>query len=354
MSMKQLTIAVPAYNAEQYIEKCLDSMVNSKSPEGISPDPRLEVIVINDGSKDKTEEKAKEYEKRFPNIVKVISKENGGHGSGINTGIKEASGRYFKVVDSDDWVETENIPDILDALEKIDADVVVTGYKSINERTGRVQEYSTSCDYVNTVIGMEEFTQIFQNIGASYQFHGLCYRTDFYRGLDLRLSEKVSYEDQEYAVLPFAKAKTIVILSYFFYVYRLGSSGQTVDYKNQASHAEDMKLVIKRMVDYHIRSKHEAGNWSEAREKFFVQRLSMAAASYYAAVLVKSPNKANGKKLAAGFRQYLENSDPAVAKYSESKYKKLQKAAKMPFAAALYGKAADMKSYQKLKSKWVK
>lgn len=354
MSMKQLTIAVPAYNAEQYIEKCLDSMVNSKSQDGISPDPRLEVIVINDGSKDKTEEKAKEYERLFPDTVRIISKENGGHGSGINKGIEEANGRYFKVVDSDDWVETENLPDILDALEKTDADVIVTGYKSINERTKRVQEYSTECEYANKIIGMEEFAKIFQSIGASYQFHGLCYRTDFYKGLDLQLTQKVSYEDQEYAILPFAKANTIEILPYFFYIYRLGSSGQSVDYKNQANHAEDMKLVIKRMVDYHIHSKHDSNNWSKAREKFFVQRLSMAAASYYAAVLVKSPNKSNGKKLAAGFRQYLENADPAVARYSESKYKKLQKAAKMPFAVAMYGKAADMKSYQKLKSKWVK
>ena len=353
--MKQLTIAVPAYNAEQYIEKCLDSMVNSKNAEGASPDPRLEVIVVNDGSKDGTEAKVKEYEKRFPDTVKLITKENGGHGSGINTGIKAASGRYFKVVDSDDWVETENIPAILDTLEKLEVDVVVTGYKSINERTRNVQEYSTVCGYANKIIGMDEFAKIFQSIGASYQFHGLCYRTDFFKNLDLRLTEKVSYEDQEYAVLPFAKAETIMILPYFFYDYRLGSSGQTVDYKNQASHAEDMKLVIKRMVDYHINARFEAGeSWSASRERFFTQRLAMAVTSYYATVMVKAANKANGRKLAEGFRQYIENAEPAVAKHSEGKYKKLLKASKTPFAAAAYRKLSNMKSYQKFKTKWVK
>ncbi len=108
---KILTVVIPAYNIEKYIENCLDSFV---IPEVLED---LEVLIVNDGSKDRSADLAAAYEKRYPNSFRVINKENGGHGSTINRGLLEASGKYFKVVDGDDWVEREAFLRLMDCLK---------------------------------------------------------------------------------------------------------------------------------------------------------------------------------------------------------------------------------------------
>ena len=98
---KILTITVPSYNVEKFLENTLDSFVDERVLDAI------EVLVVDDGSKDRTAEIGKGYEAKYPGTFRVISKENGGHGSTINRGIKEARGKYFKVVDGDDWVDKD-------------------------------------------------------------------------------------------------------------------------------------------------------------------------------------------------------------------------------------------------------
>ena len=106
--MKLLTITVPCYNSEKYMRKCIDSLL----PGGED----VEILIVDDGSTDKTAEIADEYAEKYPTIVKAIHKENGGHGSGVNTGIEKASGLFFKVVDSDDWVLDTAFQTVLETL----------------------------------------------------------------------------------------------------------------------------------------------------------------------------------------------------------------------------------------------
>lgn len=110
--MKHLTITVPCFNSEDYLERCLDSLVIGGE--------NVEIIIVNDGSTDRTGEIAEQYARQFPKIVTVVHKENGGHGSGVNAGLALATGMYFKVVDSDDWLEA----DAYRALLKKDRGVV--------------------------------------------------------------------------------------------------------------------------------------------------------------------------------------------------------------------------------------
>ena len=109
--MKLLTVTVPCYNSAEYMEKCIDSLL----PGG----ERVEVIIINDGSKDRTGEIADAYAAKYPSIVRVVHQENGGHGEGINQGLAHATGKYFKVVDSDDVMSGDFIA-FLDRLEECD------------------------------------------------------------------------------------------------------------------------------------------------------------------------------------------------------------------------------------------
>ena len=104
---KILSVVIPTYNMEKYLEKCLNSFIYNEGAD------ELEVLIVNDGSKDNSVNIAKEFEKKYPNIFKVIDKENGGHGSTINAGLKVASGKYFKVVDADDWVETDELKKLI-------------------------------------------------------------------------------------------------------------------------------------------------------------------------------------------------------------------------------------------------
>ena len=120
--MKILTVIVPVYNTEKYIKRCLDSLDNKEIND------KLEVLVVSDGSKDNAINIAKEYSKRLPDTFKIIEKENGGHGSTINKGLELATGKYFRVLDSDDWVDNVNFVEFVKRLEDQDADLVVTDY----------------------------------------------------------------------------------------------------------------------------------------------------------------------------------------------------------------------------------
>ena len=97
--MKYISFVVPCYNSEEYMEKCIESLLIGKDD--------VEIIIIDDGSSDNTGKIADRYQKKYPKIVKAIHQENGGHGAGINTGLKHATGKYFKVVDSDDWLDAK-------------------------------------------------------------------------------------------------------------------------------------------------------------------------------------------------------------------------------------------------------
>ena len=128
---KLLTITVPTYNVEKYLAQCLDSFVLEEDRE------LLEVLIVNDGSTDTSADIAKTYVERYPDVFTLINKENGGHGSTINAGIKAATGKYFKVVDSDDWVDKAAMKNLMECLKKSDSDLVYSNYYWIDNRTGK-------------------------------------------------------------------------------------------------------------------------------------------------------------------------------------------------------------------------
>ena len=109
--MKLLSIAIPCYNSEAYMEKCIESLLKGGE--------EVEILVVNDGSSDRTAEIADAYAEKYPTIIKAIHQENGGHGEAVNAGIRNATGLYFKVVDSDDWVNEEAYKQILKTLEEL-------------------------------------------------------------------------------------------------------------------------------------------------------------------------------------------------------------------------------------------
>jgi len=216
--MKLLTVTVPCYNSQDYMEKCIDSLLVGGN--------RLEIIIINDGSKDQTGAIADRYAARYPEIVRVIHQENGGHGEGINQGLRHATGKYFKVVDSDDCMSTD-FPAFLEQLERQDVDLFVTNY--FYTHTDGIGDRSIC--YENALPVGHPFTWQDTKRFRIYQLltlHSCTFRTELMRKWPTVLPKHVFYEDNlmVYMTLPFVK--TMYYQNVDLYRYTIGREGQSV------------------------------------------------------------------------------------------------------------------------------
>ena len=338
----QLTIIVPAYNVERYLHKCLDSMAGR--------DERLEILIVDDGSTDRTGEIADKYAARYPGQVRVIHKENGGHGSGINVGAAQARGRYFKVIDADDWIVTENLSAVLDRLAGSDADAAVAGFHEVDMKSGRRAAYPSACDFCGREVDVAELLAVYDAIRDCFSFHGLFYKTAWWCAHDIRLTEGVFYEDQEYAALPFAYLERLLVLPEFFYEYMVGNSNQSVSYQNQVKRIGHIETVLRNMLSFY----QQHTPMGEAREEYFMRRLSVVAMSYFATALVKNRDRTQGGADARRVRAWLEEEAPGLARRTEKKYKALRMARAAHLSPALYQKMLTTSFYQKFRGVWTK
>lgn len=219
-----LTIVVPAYNIAPYIDKCLYSLLNHRNVF------KTEILLINDGSKDETLKIAQEYEKFTNGIVRVIDKQNGGHGSTINKGIEEAKGKYFRLIDGDDWVDSENLAKQIDILEKEDVDLILTK---------GCYEYVEKPQLVNII------DYDFLNEGTEYLFDDLVYphfgfneygpllttgtyKTQCLKAGHFKITEKKPYVDMEFNAFSILKVNSLKYYNLDIYRYLIGRAGQTV------------------------------------------------------------------------------------------------------------------------------
>lgn len=243
--MKLLTIAVPCYNSEAYMEHCVESLL----PGG----DEVEILLVNDGSKDRTPEIADRLAAEYPDIIKVVHKENGGHGSGVNAGIERAEGLYYKVVDSDDWVDAQSYRKILDALrsfadlqEKPDAVISNYVYEKEGARHKKVMRYTKSLPQ-EKIFTWEDVKGM--GLGHYILMHSLIYRTQVLRDCGLHLPEHTFYVDNLFAFVPFPYVKRLYYLDVDFYRYYIGRSDQSVNEKVMISRADQQIRVNKLMID---------------------------------------------------------------------------------------------------------
>lgn len=248
--MKYLTITIPSYNSEQYLERCLDSMI---LPVGWME--HVEIIVVNDGSTDRTGEIADDYVRRFPDTVKVIHKENGGHGSGVNAGLEHAAGKYFKVVDSDDWLEESAYRKLLkqieewckreeDGEERVCPDLLVCNYtyNHLDEGTEKTMRYGN--------VFPEGKVLTWDDIGnfrpSQYLImHALIYRTEVLRKSKVVLPEHTFYVDNIFAYRPLPFVEALYYMNLDLYQYYLGREDQSVNEKVLIKRIEQQIKVTK-------------------------------------------------------------------------------------------------------------
>lgn len=296
---------VPAYNSEKTLEKCLNSLYDK------SLQDEIEVLIINDGSADSTESIAKTFENKHPSY-RLISKQNGGHGSTINTASKVATGRYMKVIDSDDWVV--NLSEFVNALRGADADVVLTNFFTVDINGNNLREYKMSAINFNCEYSFQDFWMHKRNVREVCNFHGITYRTDFYQSLNLNLSEKISYEDQEYATIPFANVQTVLPLDLSVYRYRLGDQNQSMSNHHQVKNINQLEIVLNKIIN------STPSSINPAAQSYFHYKKSGIILSYYMAALIKNPNKNNGRALAKKMHKNIRQQDHSLHVSTDKKY----------------------------------
>ena len=238
MNEKILTITIPSYNVEAYLEECLESFVNSEVMDDI------EVLIVNDGSSDNTTKIAQRYVDKYENTFRLINKENGGHGSTINTGIREAKGKYFKVVDGDDWVDTRSFIRLVKVLKESDADIVASNYTWINHTTRlpeKRQEYPFEKIEYNKLYKFEEI------VGKTIiDMHATTVKTELFRMADEQIDEHTFYVDVEFIAFPIPYVRTVYFIEEPVYQYRLGLPGQSMSIQKMQKNLKNHLRVLMR------------------------------------------------------------------------------------------------------------
>ncbi|MCH5340642.1 MAG: glycosyltransferase family 2 protein [Acetatifactor sp.] len=252
--MKLLSIAIPCYNSANYMRKCIESLLLGGED--------VEIIIVDDGStKDNTAEIADEYQTRYPTIVKAVHKENGGHGSAVNAGIDAATGLYFKVVDSDDWVKEEAYKQVLDTLRQLaggamSLDMLVCNY--VYEKEG--EKRKKVIHYHHTLPKDQMFTwddcHHFQK-GHYILMHSVIFRTKLLKECGIRLPEHTFYVDNLYVFEPLPYVQNMYYLDVNFYRYYIGRSDQSVNEEVMISRIDQQLKVNKLMIDYLVERKAE-------------------------------------------------------------------------------------------------
>lgn len=276
-----------------------------------------EIIVVNDGSQDRTAEIAEGYVKRYPDSVQLINKLNGGHGSAINIGSRAANGKYFKVIDADDWIVTENLPAFIDQLKNCEADVVLTPFHQVNMADGVKSDWRMYCEAYEKEYTMGEVVSDWKSFDRCMTFHGITYKTEFYNKYRYELPEKVFYEDQEYATIPCCHADRIYPINLYIYQYLVGNGEQSVAVENRLKRLSHVELVTQDMLEYGNRHLE----LSEYGRDYLYRKTESVILSHYVVTCILQKDKRAGRENAERYNQMIQKSSPEMHKRIERKYR---------------------------------
>jgi len=243
--MKLLSIGIPSYNSQDYMRNCIESLLVGGED--------VEIIIVNDGSKDDTAKIADEYASKYPTIVKAVHQENGGHGEAVNAGLRNATGVYYKVVDSDDWVNKEAYLKLLDVIRNFvqnnnPIDMIISNY--VYEKVGK--KHKKVVHYRNAFPQEQVFN--WDNaknlaIGQYMMMHSIIYRTQLLRDCGLVLPKHTFYVDELFIYQPLPFVKSMYYVDVDFYRYFIGRSDQSVNEKIMIKRIDQHMRVNKQMMD---------------------------------------------------------------------------------------------------------
>ena len=308
---KILSIVVPCYNSEGYMEHCVETLLKGGD--------EVEILIIDDGSKDSTPKIADRLSVEYPDIIRAIHQENKGHGGAVNTGIASASGEFIKIVDSDDWVDAGAYKQIMDLLrtcveEERELDMLISNfvYEKVDASHKKVMSYHKALPR-NTFFEWKDVRSF--NVGQYILMHSVIYRTKVLRDCGLKLPEHTFYVDNIYVYYPLPHVKTMYYLDVNFYRYYIGREDQSVNEKVMISRIDQQLLVNRLMVDFYDVSRIEGKRLRE----YMYQYLEIITV-ISSVLLIKSGTPENLEKKKELW-SYIKKHN--INMYRELRYKKL-------------------------------
>ena len=288
--MKILSIAVPCYNSQEYMRKCVDSLLKGGED--------VEILIVDDGSKDDTLKIARDYEEKYPTIVKAIHQENKGHGGAVNTGLAHATGLYFKVVDSDDWLNEEALKKALEVLKlcvrgpkTLDLLLCNYVYEKVGAKRKTVMRYRSALPQ-DKIFGWDDV----KPLGTSHYLlmHSMIYRTELLRECGLKLPEHTFYVDNLVAFIPLASVQSMYYLDVNLYRYFIGRADQSVSESVMIGRVDQQIRVNKLMIDYMVENRSLV-NSNKKRYRYMLSYLDIIT-TISSILLIRSGTEENLQK----------------------------------------------------------
>ena len=331
---KLITFTVPCYNSAAYMDHCVQTLLQGGGD--------IEIILVDDGStKDDTPAICDRYAQQYPDVIRVIHQENGGHGEGVNQGIRHARGIYYKVVDSDDWVDVSALHKALDTLRRFvregnPVDLLICNYvyEHAEDNTRK------SMGYRNVFPLEQVFTWEQMGHFSPSQYllmHSVIYRTELLRQCGLELPKHTFYVDNLFVYQPLPFVKTIYYLDVDLYRYFIGRADQSVNEKVMVGRVDQQVRVTKLMIDAHDLGKLRAEQPKLARYMTSYLSMMMTISSLF--LYIADTPEALGKK--TELWEYLRTVDPAL--YHKMKYRALSAVATLP---GYQGRKLSVKLYR--------
>ena len=297
--MKLLTAAIPCYNSAAYMNHAIDTL--------LSGGEEMEIIIINDGSVDDTQKIAEEYQTRYPSIVKVIYQENGGHGEAVNTGLANATGLYFKVVDSDDWVSEKALAQVMEVLMGLIADgnspdlfLANYVYEKVDAKKKKVINYHRALPE-NKIFTWNDIMHFRQS--QNILMHSTIYRTKLLKSCGIRLPKHTFYVDNIFVYQPLPFVKTLYYMDVNLYRYFIGRSDQSVNEQVMIRRIDQQLRITKIMIESHDLQQLK----SRKLQKYMIKYLSMMMAVSSVFLIKEDTEESLNKK--QELWDYLKNYD---------------------------------------------
>ncbi len=301
MAEKLITYAIPCYNSAEYMDHCIESILACGSED-------IEIVIVDDGSaKDNTLEKAQEWESRYPTIVKAVHQENGGHGAAVMKGLETASGLYFKVVDSDDWLDNDANIKMLETLRgftdnPLDLMVVNYVYEHTADNTQEVMNYHRMLPQ-DKVFRWEECGHI--PMSKVILMHSVVYRSQVLRDCGLELPRHTFYVDNIFVYVPLPSCRRMYYLDVDLYRYFIGRDDQSVNESVMIGRIEQQLRITRIMIDaFHLQEDVA----SLKLRKYMVNYLSMMM--IICTIFSMMSDREDKDELRQGIWGYLQEKDP--------------------------------------------
>lgn len=293
MMNKILSVSVASYNVEQFIKQNMDSFV------GTELSSKIELLIVDDGSKDNTAAIAKEYQEKYPETVKLVQQANAGPGATVNTGLKHATGKYFRMVDGDDWVNKADLVKYINFLEENDVDVVYTDYCLVDNETGEEVPQRLDFDKKNVILPYDEVCG-----KLDVMMHNVTYKTAILKENGFKM-DNCFYTDAEYLLFPVKHLKTICVLDCLIYMYRVSLATQSVNINSMVRNKQMHITVVEHITEDYVVSKN---HMSEAQINMVRNRLVGICGTQLSIILAQKPSKETLQEI-KDFVAYLKNMD---------------------------------------------